>query len=289
MAISSLSITTLKSASAQSIPTPSVPEFTVKVVAYPYYVAPTTTIDPYTGQNETTQAGYYVENMSIVVTIESQPFSYSYNGTTYNLYYDVQEKPHFEMDWYPIYSVSSEPSSEIDGSLVYSNYISPNAPLESNSDYTVLSYPVGVSPFAQLPPNAQIDFQVEALVGHYSEVYNPPLGLPYYPPNDPAYYSPATALDASSGWSNTVTITVVNGGSASSTSASTTPNPTPTLTPVPSSNSTATSRNPTVGLQTKTGAGLNWLEVALFVALAVIVALVVVVVAMTVRHRKPLT
>jgi hypothetical protein len=53
---------------AQSIQTPSVPEFTVKLVAHPYDVPPTTTttIDQYTGQEiVTTIPGYHVENKSI--------------------------------------------------------------------------------------------------------------------------------------------------------------------------------------------------------------------------------
>ncbi|MGD0643621.1 MAG: hypothetical protein ABSA75_01800 [Candidatus Bathyarchaeia archaeon] len=88
LASSSLSII-IKPAFAQSIPTPSLPTFTLKFVAEPYYVAPTTTIDPFTGQNVTTQAGYYVENQSIYLTITNYPpfTSFSINGSEVNLYY----------------------------------------------------------------------------------------------------------------------------------------------------------------------------------------------------------
>ena len=61
-----------------SLPTPSVPEFTVKFVDFSYYVPTTTSIDPYTGQNITNQ-GYYVENRTIELSINNQPFN-SYSG-----------------------------------------------------------------------------------------------------------------------------------------------------------------------------------------------------------------
>ena len=51
----------IKPASAQSIPKPSVPEFSLKYVDNSYNVAPTTTIDPYTGKTTTIQ-GYHVDN-----------------------------------------------------------------------------------------------------------------------------------------------------------------------------------------------------------------------------------
>ena len=56
---------------AQTIPKPSVPEFSVMLVSHPYDVAPTTTIDPYTGKTVVTQAGYYNENRSILISMQS--------------------------------------------------------------------------------------------------------------------------------------------------------------------------------------------------------------------------
>ena len=83
---------------AQSVPVPSVPKFTLKLVAYPYDVAPTTTLDPYTGNNVTTEEGYRVENQSIQITITNQPYSYTFNGTNYKIFYNVRVKGHFEAD-----------------------------------------------------------------------------------------------------------------------------------------------------------------------------------------------
>jgi hypothetical protein len=197
-------------------------------------------------------------------------------------------KGHFGQDWTDLYPATELGYAYVGDSL----YVPNNAPLESNSDYTVLSYLLGANgeyPFTQISSNSQVDFQIETVIGHDSTVF-----IPDVYDNEPLYYAgnwvSVIAFDTSSSWSNTVTITVVNGASGSSTSQSITPNPTatPTLTSMPPQNSTATvtPQNPIVGVQTKTGAGVNWIEVGLFIALAGIVALVVVVVAMTVRHRK---
>ena len=64
LTVSSLILVNLAPA---SITKPSVPEFTVKFEAHPYDVPPTYGIDPYTGKNVMTQAGYHVENKSIEV------------------------------------------------------------------------------------------------------------------------------------------------------------------------------------------------------------------------------
>ena len=65
---------------AQSIPTPSVPEFSLRFVDASYDVPTTYTIDDYTGQN-ITHPGYHVENRTIEVRIKNQPFtSYESNG-----------------------------------------------------------------------------------------------------------------------------------------------------------------------------------------------------------------
>ena len=68
LAVSSLLI--IQCADAQSIPKPSVPDFTLRIVAHPYDVAQTTTVDPYTGKTITTEYGYHIENKSIEVTIK---------------------------------------------------------------------------------------------------------------------------------------------------------------------------------------------------------------------------
>ena len=84
IAMSCLTLLTVKPVNAQAIPKPSVPEFTGKFVNASYSV---TTTNPYTGANETQQ----IINDSIEVTIKNQPFDHS----NYQIYYNIRTKPHF--------------------------------------------------------------------------------------------------------------------------------------------------------------------------------------------------
>ena len=167
---------------AQSIPKPSVPEFTLRLVAHPYDVAPVYEIDPYSGDEVLTAEGYHVENKSIEITIKNQPFTpYTHeDGYEINLYYNVRCKGHFgdDSDWKELYSRYKDPSS--------------GNPVKSSSEYTVLSLS------ADYPDDSQVDFQVEAIVGHYyDELAGRPV-LPLY----------VLLVDETSGWSSTQTLTI---------------------------------------------------------------------------------
>lgn len=178
---------TEESTEPATVPTPAVPEFTVKLVDNSYDVpAKTTTkIDQYTGKEiVNTTPGYHVENKSIEITIKNQPLSpytdadaSSYEG---KLYYNVRVKGHFGEEWTaPIPFQRYDPVSRI--------------PVYSSSGYTV------VTCSANYPADAKLDFQVEAFVGHY-----------YYDsiPGHPLGIFSAFKVDATSGWSNTQTITI---------------------------------------------------------------------------------
>ena len=177
LAVSSLIM--VSPAFAQSIPKPSVPEFTLKFVAHPYDVPPTYGIDPYTGKNVTITEGYHVLNKTIEVTVRNQPFN------TYSLYYNVSMKGHYENDWtyFP------------NGDKCYP---------ASNSDYTVItiseyySRPAGVG---EVTDPIQIDFRVEALIGYYTRIYGDyvfPIGQTYHD----------VFNGETSSWSNTQTLTL---------------------------------------------------------------------------------
>lgn len=250
-----------------SLTKPSVPEFTVKFVYSSYNV---TTTDPYTGVNATQQ----FDNNTIQVTIKNQPFGYSSNGVTYRLYYNVRTKPRFEGNWTERYPVIDRPNSPYDWdnkSWSYSKYLfDPNSQLQSNSDYTVISYALGENGFylfIGLPSNAQLDFQVEAIVGHESQAWaiEHPLAPEYG-----GYYEPAIAFDYTSGWSNTQTITI--NGSAPTTTPTASPSQYPTATP---------DAHDDVDQQ-----GFNWVEISLFAALGIIVAFLVVIALMRRRQTK---
>ena len=109
-------------------PTPSVPEFTVRIVA-----------------------------SSLEVTIKNQPITayVTTNGSNPSLYYSFRFKDHENIqDWNyaPIYYV---------GSSSYGTYYK-----ASTSDYTVVSFPLGSYPLTGILGSGQVDLQVMALIGN---------------------------------------------------------------------------------------------------------------------------
>jgi hypothetical protein len=152
---------------AQSIPKPSVPEFTVKFIDRSYDVPVTyrTTTDPFTGKQVTTSSGgYHVTNMTIDVIIKNQHFIPVdlHNGTIIQLYYNVRAKGHFA-DWTPVSS----------GGYSFKRI------LASTSDYTVVTFIIGSEndmvmgrANVYIPPGGQEDFQVQAQVGYLVPGYS---------------------------------------------------------------------------------------------------------------------
>jgi hypothetical protein len=229
-------------AGVSGIPDPAVPEFNVKFVNASYSV---TTTNPYTGVNEIQQ----ISNNSIEITINNQPFDYS-SG---QIYYNIRTKPAFADNWTEIYPLQTLASSyNGDGTFSYAGYISRDSPSQSNSSYTVITFPVVPTDLYQasgydiqrhysgqgqegryfailyaIPFHGQLDFQVEALVGHDSQAwYVQNWLIPEYG----GYYVPAVAYDSTSGWSNTQTVTIGE-GQTPTPSPATTPTPTPSQEP----------------------------------------------------------
>jgi hypothetical protein len=202
------------------------PEFTLKFVPASYAV---TTTNPYTGTSITQQ----YENNTIELSITNQQYSYS-NGSSFQVYYNVRTKGHFEQDWTELYPTTKLPPTyeaykHSNYQDYYSEYITatpenprnnqPSLP-QSDSTHTVITLPAPAS-------NGQVDFQVEAMIGHNSTWFDPTNNIVYDPANG-GVNRPAIAFDISSDWSNTQTISMPDG----SVSISTSPNPTPSATPV---------------------------------------------------------
>lgn len=246
-----------------SIPKPSVPQFTVKFVDSSYDVPTSYSIDPYTGAN-VTQPSHHVENRSIELTINNQPFTpvWVQEGTsnwTAHFYYNVRVKGHYAENWTTLYIIGEGPTP-------------------SNSDYTVISYQLTLSPtqpdqgytlenrntnsnsLTGLPPNSQIDFQVEAMIGAAHRGYNPDA-------TDQLQMFPWVFDGEESGWSNTQTVTISDGTSTAtpSTSPSSTTHDTISTTDQPD-------------LQTSILFGLDWVQVTTVALLGVIAVLLAVVV-----------
>jgi hypothetical protein len=166
----------------ESIPKPSVPEFTVKLILSPSDM-----------------------NKTIELKIKNQPFDKN-NVYNYSFVYNVRIRTS-EENWTDLYDAE-------DG-----------YPTQSNSDYTVLSYVLGESAYYPpadyplspsmkvgiLPTSGQVDFQVEAMIGHRDrswKIFSGTMLLPY-------------AFEGeTSGWSSIQTLTISD-------------SPTPTAEPFP--------------------------------------------------------
>ena len=214
----------VESASAQTIPKPSVPEFTLKFVDSSTYIQPVYGTDQYTGKSVITQEGYYQQNKSIIVTITNLPFTKALQDQNLTLFYQIEYKGSYgeywsnlnQTSWNSIYQVS-----EGKRSLAY-----PNAP------YSIVtlgfkgnngSAPYGVYNFIEdIPVDGQVDFRLRALIGYFTKVYEYDKYVPGIPGGDPTdpiphYYA---FTGETSDWSNTQTITM------SESSSSPTPSPT---------------------------------------------------------------
>lgn len=205
---------------AQTIPKPSVPEFTLKYADHSYDVPPTSTssFNPYNNQTTTTtEPGYHVENLTIDITIRNQPIPSTIDGNKSYLLFEIRYKGHYGngTDWtYPFGTFYS-------------------CPTQSDSDYTVISlatsYNYGVnteSPLLDLQNGDKIDFQIMAILA-YGYNYSMSAVVPLYSYD---YESVAT-----SDWSSTQTITIGEPTVTSDVGRTSTPTstdtPTPTLEP----------------------------------------------------------
>jgi hypothetical protein len=212
-------VITAQTVSAQSAPKPAIPQFTVRYVNASQSV---TNTNPYTGAKEL----QLIDNNSIEVTIDNQPWSYSNS----QIYYNIRVRPHFASseNWTEIYPLRNLTSAFNNGEFSYAEYISSDTPLMPNSGHFMAYFPVVVTQYYGesgydvqryysgdegqegeyfaflhgIPYGSQLDFQVEALVGHEAQVFvnDHPLA-----PMVIGHYETAHAFDITSGWSNTQT------------------------------------------------------------------------------------
>ncbi|MCL4430130.1 MAG: hypothetical protein M1167_05200 [Chloroflexi bacterium] len=238
---------------------PSVPEFTVQYIDRSYDVPPTYGTDPYTGKTIMTSGGSHVDNQTIDVTIQNQPFTPykdASNQTVY-LYYNVRSKGHFE-DW----------------TTASSGFHSQSGIQASPGSYTLVTFFIQ---YWDISPGGQVDFQVQAVLSYTTNSYS-----------GSCFTGSQTTTVAQSDWSNTATITI---GDTTPTSAPSWPTqeplptnswPNPTATTPPYQNPTATPTQPGAQKPVLFGVDFDWEQTALIV-MAVIIACFVVVVAVLLR------
>ncbi len=209
LAVSSLM--TVESASAQSIPKPSVPEFTVTLKDTSYDVSPTASVNPYTGETITNE-GRHVESRTIEIRIKNEPFSplEIQAGTarwTVGYFYQIRWKGHFEDQWNTMFltddllgrNSGSETMFALEGTYSLADGLS----IHRQGMYAAF--------LSTIPPKSQLDFQVKAMIGYVHRVLEGGM-------------APWIFTGEESDWSNTQTITIPE----TSTSTSPSPNPTPT-------------------------------------------------------------
>jgi len=191
----------IKPVNAQTVPKPSMPEFTVQLVDRSYNEPPAYQTDPYTGETKLIWAGGHVDNKTLDFTIKNQPFTRykDANGNDVELYYKIQHKGYFE-DW------SDSPSFNID-------IVRP-----SSSEDTFASFTISKFSGWDISPNGTVDIRVKAITGYYS-VDNS------YPWPGRSFLNTVSESD----WSNTQTISISDG----SVSVSTSPDPAQSQTPTP--------------------------------------------------------
>jgi hypothetical protein len=221
----------IQPASSQSIPKPSVPEFSVQYIIYSSYVSPTYGIDQCTGKNITIQGGYQVNTRTSEFTIKNQPFTpyIDASGHSIELFYNFRYKGHFGDTWsyYPFTDAYSNVNPTVTEQTTHSygpygggHFIYYTA---SSSQNTIITIPMSLlTPFPggpEIPDGSQVDFQVQAQIGQINPMPTGMLAGDFY------NFSGQT-----SSWSNIQTITL-DAASTSTTSSNPTPTLTPTLTP----------------------------------------------------------
>ena len=172
----------------------------MELVDSSFDVPTTYSTDPYTGET-VTHEGYHVESRTIEVKIKNPPLA-----SDWVINYNVRCKGHFTEEWNDLYLVS-------DG-----------YPTAESGEYTLLSYKGTYSPTEGLefktgafwptfPPGAQVDFQVEAMIGSTHR-------------DASTLWAPWVFDGEKSGWSETQTI-IISGSSSTPSSPTTTPTPIP--------------------------------------------------------------
>ena len=215
IAISNLSLLMVRSSNAQiaapsGIPTPPIPEFTLEYanqsLNYPAVHGPSAYYRP---------AGHF-EWQTINITITNEPFT-TFNITVGNVTYyyvhvgyDIRAKMHDSESWNTLSIPNSSPDThfwqtELQPFTTITFYMNVNIYSSENASLFSFFEYYGNYPLAFVSPaGGQVDFQVQEIIGGFSNVYTPQ-GFTFYG-NEGA-------------WSKTETITIP----ASSVSPSLTP------------------------------------------------------------------
>ena len=175
----------VKPAFAQSIPMPSVPEFTIEPVGPSFDIPPTYSFNSSSGLFYVNE-GYHFDYSTVEVTIKNQAFT---NQTNIDyLLYNVRLKPHNYPDSY------------------WQELFNPNLdgfPIQTSSNFTIIPIAAeGATELQyQIAAGATTDVQVKAMIGHIERGFNGNAT------NQIEMY-PYVFAGQTSDWSNTHTVTL---------------------------------------------------------------------------------
>ena len=226
----------VKPANAQTTPTSSVPEFTMKIVDHILNFPPTPSIDPFTGK-QTIYTKSSVEWTTIDITIVNQKFNVqtevganSYTG----IMYAIEFKGQFVNDWSQLTTINGEGLAgpnfvQNSGSVTVVSLAINGADIDTISIYAPSSRPDSI---VTIPEGGQADFRIKAMIG---DAYTNPI-FPF-----DSWHFNGTESD----WSDIATITFnkADGTTVIVRPSGQSNNSTPTLNPTPSP---AISSTPTV-------------------------------------------
>jgi hypothetical protein len=247
IAVSGLSLFTVKPAKAQSTPQPSVPEFTLYLEGPNYIQNTTYSLDSNTGQI-VAKIGYTNPYSYLEVHIKNQSPDNIYG----NPYYNIRMKYHNSTNWVEAYSIFS--------GLDY-----PYPRQVNDSDFTDLGFSIEGTTVIGIVAGTQVDVQVEAIYGLVG-----PLNLTSNSPLSPHW---GWMTDSTSDWSNTQTISVP---------ANVPLSPTPTLSSSPTSTPPTTPTSTTANSSPST----SFLLITNIISLIVIAILLAVIIALLLYIKK---
>jgi hypothetical protein len=238
--IAASSFVIFQSANAQTVPKPSVPEFTLSYVDNSRDIAPTYDVDTYTGKTVMTHEGYHVQSISVTMTIKNQVFNQytDNNDHAVRLYYKIGSKGHFGNTWtnYSVYYIQVngdfssrylEPSNDLTTTVTFG--------LSGNNDSAHFDINV------PLKNEGQIDFRILSYTAYYVVVKDEPNPFNIRYP----YHDEYTIVEESA-WSTVQVLDIPSGITSYSPTSEPTqiPNQTPTTRAMPTTSSTSTLNAP---------------------------------------------
>ena len=183
--VSCLTLLTIKPVNAQSIPKPSVPEFTIEPAGPSFDIPPTYSFNSSSGLFYVNE-GYHFEYSTVEIIIRNQAFTNQTNID--HLLYNVRLKPHNYPDsyWQELFNPNND-----------------GFPIQTSSNFTIIPIAAEGAPELQyqIAAGATTDVQVKAMIGHIERGFNGNAT------NQIEMY-PYVFVGQTSGWSDTHTITL---------------------------------------------------------------------------------